>query len=203
MSFMAQIRLSDVPGLPPADDVLLSFHYCQECTYGGNMPFGLADLQEPYQGYDLTLSNVLDTQEADGLGVVAEDMLRPHVVSFSERAETPSLEDMWDIPELSAALPKGRGNDDELECIFSDAYGFVESNYPGFIHIPTSKLGGWPSWCQSPEWPEFEGRRDVFVAQLDWVLGENASWGGGGYAYLFVTPDAVVPRTAHFLIQTT
>jgi uncharacterized protein YwqG len=203
MSFMAQIKLSDVPGILPVDEALLSFHYCQECTYEGNMSFGLADPDHACEGYDLTLFDDPDAVQPDRLGIVAEDVLGPNMVRFSDRDETPNLEDIWNIEAISLLLPHRTTDEHELDCIFSDAYPFNEADYPDFIHIPTSKVGGWPSWAQSPEWPEHEGRRDVFVAQLDYTLSILASWGGGGYAYLFLTPEGVVPRRAEFLIQTT
>ena len=205
MSFMAQIGLGDVPGIPQPDEALLSFHYCQECTYEGSMAWGLSDIEDTINGYDLTIFEDWRSVESDGLGIVAEDVLGPHGVSFSDREETPSLEDIWEIDKLSSLLPRGGGDDDddELNCIFSDASSFDEAQFPSFIHIPTSKLGGWPSWCQTAKWPEHEGRHLIFVAQIDYVLGENASWGGGGYAYLFLASEANTKRSAAFLIQTT
>jgi uncharacterized protein YwqG len=40
MSFIAQINLKDLPSNESALAGLLSFHYCIQCQYDGNMAFG-------------------------------------------------------------------------------------------------------------------------------------------------------------------
>ncbi|MBK7976698.1 MAG: DUF1963 domain-containing protein [Deltaproteobacteria bacterium] len=74
----------------------------------------------------------------------------------------------------------------------------------GFKHVKRSKLGGWPTWAQDAEWPECERcERMRFVAQLDWVIGAEAPWGGGGYGYLFVCSPGCPDRRGELVIQTT
>ena len=81
---------------------------------------------------------------------------------------------------------------------------FDEQAYPGLAHVMRCKVGGWPSWVQNPEWPECpKSGRMMFVAQLDWDLGRETSWGGGGYAYLFACPGSCRAQSAELVIQTT
>ena len=72
------------------------------------------------------------------------------------------------------------------------------------MNVDGLKVGGWPSWVQNAEWPQTDGgARMMFVAQLDYSLSPNVLWGGGGYAYLFVSPPGGGPRKAELSILTT
>lgn len=189
MSFMLQILLSDVPTHKMTTDHLLSFHYCTQCMYDGKMAWGFPDIEN--RSYDVRVFEIVGATEADGLGVVGEATLPTSTVTLSDYLEVPSVDDM---PEaLQASLPEDyfQGGD------------YDESDYRGMIHRPTCKIGGWPSWVQSPEWPTIGGRKLDFICQIDAIVGERSAWGGGGHAYLFITPPGVSPRTGELLIQTT
>jgi len=207
MSFLLQMRLADIPALAAEDHALLTFHYCQECMYAGHgaAPTHICGAwQWDEEGYDLRVFARCAAQPVDGVGILAEDVLSPHVVSFIDRMETPSMKDIYQIPEVASLLPEDwYFEEDVFECIASDA-GIDVQAYPHFMHVPNSKLGGWPSWCQYEEWPEDDaGHRLIFAGQIDWVLGERSRWGGGGYAYLFLNTPEASRRLARLVIQTT
>jgi hypothetical protein len=185
MAFMAQVRLADVPFLRDSE-ALLSFHYCEACTREGRMPWGKS---APGEGYSLDLFEVLG-ETSDALGTVTSSPIPASRVTLSEVAEVPDVEDFWrleiDPPPVVAT---------------SD---FDENLYAGLIHVSRSKLGGWPSWQQSPEWPDCsEGRQMLLVLQLDWDVGQQCSWASGGYAYVFTCPEGCQRREAELVVQTT
>lgn len=202
MSFIAQVLLHDVPELGPDDRGLLSFHYCQDCTYKGTASNGWPEPAED-QSFDLTIFNDWADQQPDGLGITAEDVLGPHSVAFSDRYETPDLDAVDEIGELSPLLHQIPFDDEEIEFLLQDAYGFDESKFPDLVHIPVSKLGGWPSWVQYPEWPLDEPEEKiVFVGQLS-PMEECKEYWCNGLAYLFVSPNSVTPRKTKLLLQYT
>lgn len=189
MAFMAQVLLSDVPELP-GDAGLISFHYCVECQDAGNMSFGANDANN--RGYSVVLFEDLG-RSCDGLGQTVPSPLPNHSVAFSEVLEVPAIEELSedDLDTLPRDYPAGEDD-------------FDEQVWPGVVHVARSKLGGWPHWHQSPDWPVCgHGARMVFAGQLDWDLGQNAAWGGGGYAYLFVCPSSCLQRAGELVIQTT
>lgn len=192
MAFMVQILLSDVPRCSLQTPTLLSFHYCVECMHAGRMSHGYGDLKVD-RCYDLSLFTNLSQAAPDRQGVLASPCLKPCTVRLSEVSEVPSIEDMSErVVEL---LP-----DDYPQ--FKD--DFDDNVYPGLIHVQTSKLGGWPSWMQRAEWPEWEEDADIlFMGQLHWVLGEATPWGGGGCAYIFISTHDAQAQSAELLIQTT
>ena len=171
MAFFAQVRLSDVPMLA-SDRALLSFHYCLACADAGEMSFGYTD--EHNRGYAVTL---LDDAAAapDDLGIVVPSCLPAKMSRFSDVDEVLSLEDAW---ALELSLPPE---------LFADGEDDFDENIGlGLVHVARAKVGGWPTWQQTPEWPIcHEGRRMHFVTQIDWDLGSESPWAGGGYAYLF------------------
>ncbi|HET9449925.1 MAG TPA: DUF1963 domain-containing protein, partial [Aggregicoccus sp.] len=127
----------------------------------------------------------------DGRGSVAPSPIASYAVQLSEVAEVPSDEDL--DPALLVGLPEPAPEND------SD-----ERSWGGLLHVPGSKLGGWPHWQQTAAWPECpEGRQMVFIAQLDSVVGQDAAWGGGGLAYLFLCPPQCRNRHGELVIQTT
>lgn len=194
---MAQFRLDDLPECSVFPNSLLSFHYCEECTLAGDMPFGGHHFQTPDGpfgscGYDVRVLGNVNELPADGLGEARESPLPAHSAVLETAEEVPSVSD-W-TPEVEALAP------DDYPLIEDD---LDEDVYPGLVHVARSKVGGWPSWVQDGNWPVGnDGEKLLFVAQLDWELGENASWGGGGYAYLFVVPNGREPR-GEMIIQTT
>jgi uncharacterized protein YwqG len=189
MAFQAQVRLADLPSAG-GDTGLLSFHYCQQCSEDGRMSFGRSDREN--RGYAVTLFEDISAPH-DGGARSAESWLPAASVSFSETREIPCIEDLW---ALSCTVPE-----DFAASATSD---FDESIGPGCIHVFRSKVGGWPSWQQTPEYPECgEGRRMMFVAQLDCELGKSSAWALGGYAYLFACSSACSRREADLIIQTT
>ncbi len=207
MSFIAQTRLSDIPELGPEDPGLLSFHYCQECACEGDMPDGWMNPDynqidpDDTLRYDVRIFNEWQDVEPDGLGIIADDVLDPHIVTFSDRLETPSWDDIREIPELydlAQDIP-----DEELEFMMQDAYNFDESQFPELVHIPVSKLGGWPSWVQHVEWPrDYPEEELIFVMQLSPSDRCNETW-CNGLAYLFIHPVAYPDRKAKFMMQYT
>lgn len=186
MAFMAQVRLSDVPMLADGGG-LLSFHYCLSCTYDGRMSFGRSD--DENRGYAVTLFENADDASPDGLGIVSPGCLPEMRVAFADANEVLGQEDAWAL-------------DLELPCEGED--DFDENLGLGLIHVARSKLGGWPHWQQSPEWPTCrEGRRMTFVMQIDYEVGEASPWAGGGYAYLFVCGRECNHREADLVLQDT
>ena len=184
MAFIAQVKLADVPFLHDVA-ALLSFHYCDACTLEGRMPWGKS---APGEGYALDIFEDLGAP-SDGLGTVTSSPLPASQVTLSEVGEVPALEDYWALkiepPPLTAK---------------SD---FDENVSPGLIHVSRSKLGGWPSWVQSAEWPVCaDGRPMLLAFQLDSSVGEFSAWAAGGYAYVFTCPMACDRREAQLVIQT-
>gem|GEM_PF-4556194 len=201
MSFIAQTRLSDVPGLGPQDPGLLSFHYCQECIpQGWERPDYEWKTPGDEHRYDVRIFNEWQDMKPDGQGIIAEDVVDPHIVTFSDRLETPNWDDIREIPELYSLardLP-----DYELEFMLQSAYDFDESQFPEMVHIPVSKLGGWPSWVQHAEWPrDYPEEELIFVMQLS-PLSCNETW-CNGLAYLFIHPVSYRERKAKFMMQYT
>jgi len=191
MVFMAQFLLSDIPGMEQRTNQLLSFHYCQECMYEGNMSWGWDD--EENRGYEVKVFDNISDLKHDKKGILAEPALDSYKVKFADKQEIPEMDD-W-THELDKHCPDDypQGEDD-----------FDEHVYPGLIHVARSKLGGWPTWVQHPLWPSCsEKQRMEFAGQIDWILGENTSWGGGGYAYLFVCPQSCKITKGELVILTT
>lgn len=189
MAFIAQVRLSDVPA--HGDDALLSFHYCLECADEGRMSFGRSEAQAGQDGY-VVARIAVDATGPDEKGIVAPTCLPSMGVAFAETDEVLGLEDAW---ALELELPPD---------LFSEGEDDLDENIGlGLVHVARSKIGGWPHWQQTPEWPTCsEGRRMRFVLQLDHELGEEAPWAGGGYAYLFACGPECVHPGGELVIQT-
>ncbi len=201
LSFIAQFLLSDVPGLGE-ECGLLSFHYCQECAYEGNMPQGWSDCDDSpdLTAYDLTIFSDLSVA-ADNLGIIAEDVESPYSVTYSDRMETPDWDESTEIPELADLV--NAASDEEIDFMMQDAYSFDESRFPDLVHIPVSKLGGWPSWVQYPEWPRDHPDEElVFIAQLSPSENQMETW-VNGLAYIFIQPASYPDRKAKLLLQYT
>lgn len=192
MAFIAQILLSDVPLPSMPENTLLSFHYCNECTMAGQMSFGCFDDQN--NGYDLTLLNDIDKTKSDMNGFLAPSLTKSYKVSFRDIEEIPGgLCEDANIKHVNLPKDFPQGKDD-----------FDEDIFPGLKHINKSKIGGWPSWVQYPEWPlNDSGEKFLFLGQLDWYLFDGTPWCNGGYAYLFITKDANEKFNAELLLQTT
>ncbi|GMV94074.1 MAG: hypothetical protein AMXMBFR82_38520 [Candidatus Hydrogenedentota bacterium] len=191
MSFMAQFRISDVPGFESETDSLVSFHYCQSCSYEGNMSFGW-DCERNKSGYDVSILTNITTREPDGLETVAEVVIKPHAVTCRDVMEVPGYEDTIDLVlDQPDDYPGGK---DDLD----------EEIYPGVVHVAHSKLGGWPTWVQRPVPPPVgDSERLAFVAQLDWSLCDRSPWCSGGYAYLFLIHNGTNMLRGELAIQTT
>jgi len=191
MCFIAQVRLRDVPGLETTDSSLLSFHYCDECVIGGAMPWGWLD-PETQGSYDLRIFTDIDRTTVDGLGIIAPSRIEAHKVSFRDVVEVPHAEDAG-IDHFEAPKDYPDGEDD-----------WDENIYPGLVHVRRSKIGGWPTWVQSSDWPPTaETERVKFVLQLDWALCKDLAWCSGGYAYVFVKLPNTGPPIGELAIQTT
>ncbi len=192
MSFMTQFRLSDAPGFESQSDSLISFHYCQQCSYEGKMSWGWNCSLGATSGYDISVLTNVSAKQSDGLGTIAEVVIDPHMVTFRDVMDAPGYEDTMNmflnVPDDYPQL------EDDLD----------ENFYPGVIHITKRKLGGWPSWVQEPEPPGTkDNERLYFIAQLDWSLCEDATWGGGGYAYIFLISSDNQTFRGELTIQTT
>lgn len=186
MSFVLQIALSDVPSLDQSG--LLSFHYCQECAADGNMSFGYGDTNT---GYHLRVFGFTELTATDDVGIVAESIVPDHSVVFRNVTEVPTCEDAGIAWEATPEdYPVGESD--------------LDANiYPGLVHVSRSKIAGWPSWVQSPEWPDNDRGTWAFLAQLDWEIGGSAPWAGGGYAYLFLRDATSAAPVAELVLQTT
>jgi hypothetical protein len=188
MAFMGQVLLPDAPP-PVADPGLVSFHYCLECAKGGQMSFGYGDAEN--SGYLIRVFSDISGPR-DGHGLAAVGCLSPMKVAFSNVEEVPSLEEAW---ELGLELPPE---------LFVEGGDLEEDVGLGFVHVARSKVGGWPTWQQSPTWPTCrEGQRMHLVAQFDYEIGEACPWAGGGYAFVFACGPACRIRMAELVIQTT
>ncbi len=84
MSFMAQFRLSDIPRFESHRDTLVFFHYCQECSYDGNMSFGCNCVLSNTNGYDVSVISAIGKRRPDNLGTVAEVVIDPYSVRFRD-----------------------------------------------------------------------------------------------------------------------
>ena len=180
MAFVAQLNLGDFSS--SYAERLLSFHYCLTCA---NMSYGWGDRNQ--SGYSVTIH--WTSERTDALGVASEFDLLPRAASFRDVVEVPLPEDIGinydQLPEDYPTL------EDDLD----------ENLYPGLQHVAKSKIGGWPTWVQEPQWPMGPSKME-FVCQLDWLLEEQLPWSGGGYAYLFANLLAQEPR-GELLIQVT
>ncbi|MDH4202885.1 MAG: YwqG family protein [Phycisphaerae bacterium] len=191
MHFIAQILLSDVPLPDMPKDALLSFHYCEECAECGNMPWGYAD--DRRDGYDLRIFYDINQKRSDNLGMVVNSHMNSYNISLRDVEEVPNHEDDANIQFSDLPDDYPQGKDD-----------FDENVYPGLKHVHKSKVGGWPSWVQYPEWPTNEkGDKQSFLGQFDWWTFDGYPWCAGGYAYLFLSKDESAKLKAELLIQTT
>lgn len=173
MVFVAQVLLSDVCSFQEYTKALLSFHYCQKCVEQGNMAWGRDDRDN--KGYDVSVFINVPDKEADGAGLVTQPLLKPYEISLRAVGEVPSSCEELGITFAEAPHDYPQGT-----------HEFDEHVYPGLMHVGACKVGGWPSWVQSPEWPTTPGGdRLTFVAQLDSRIWEESAWCCGGYAYLF------------------
>jgi uncharacterized protein YwqG len=228
MGFIAQVLLSDVPGLDGDTGKILSFHYCHQCMYDGKMSFGWdaegdAESEEP-KGYDVCVFDIAGRQ-ADGSGLADEDVIGPHSVRFEDYdelivyTESDLQTDQSLRTRIEAALSQGviteipsdqtngfRSYDTAPAPSKSDGGAdWVYWTYPEEFHDgDQTKIGGWPNWDQDESWPTLLSKDSpIFVAQIDFGLGSSTAWGGGGKAYLFVSPPKSSPRVGVFVIQNT
>jgi hypothetical protein len=186
MAFVFQVRLADLSELV-ADPGLLSFHYCQECQWNAEMSYGWIDQRN--RGYDVSVLDPDADKGPDNRGIVAEPLFAGHTAVFEETYETPLFED-WPATLSAGArrLRRKQFSPNPEHPLCSDG----------------CKLGGWPAWDQSAEWPEYApGERMLFIAQLDHRLGTQSGWGGGGHALLFVAPPGAPDRRGELVIQVT
>lgn len=174
LSFIGQFLLSDIPNFESHADSLVSFHYCQQCAYDGNMSFGWEPLEDDTR-YDVTIHTSASSKNTDDLGTIAEVVVQPHTVTFRNLLEVPGYEDtIKTFSDIPGDYPQG---DDDLD----------ENIYTGLIHVMNRKLGGWPSWVQYPNPPDVSDDEQLyFLGQLDWSLCDESAWACGGYAYLFI-----------------
>lgn len=224
MGFVAQIRLADVPGWE-SDPDLLSFHYCYECMWDGDMAFGWGYTAS--QSYAITLLNPTEQGETDGLGSIGVTDHRPYAVAFYDYClpiRRPEHDEAWyatlaqDDPE-DAEATRERIEEKIQSFTLRERYGLVYSGeLPSPIPLPDisyegvyrlgwaefalgsgsrSRLGGPPQWMQSPVFPtNAAGEPLLFVAQLDWVMANHSF-------YLFASPSIHNPRMGEMVFQST
>jgi len=192
MNFVAQIFLQDVPLSNMPENSLLSFHYCDQCTSDGRTSYGWIDKEN--RGYDLYIFHDIDKRKPDMRGLLAPSMTKSYNVSFRDVEEVPGgLCEDANIEPVDEPRDFPQGRDD-----------FDEDIYPGLKHVAKSKIGGWPTWVQFPEWPaNQQGDKYKFLGQLDWRLFDGTPWCSGGYAYLFITVDNNTKCKAELVIQIT
>ncbi|MHB9132068.1 MAG: DUF1963 domain-containing protein [Armatimonadota bacterium] len=210
MSFVAQIRLDDTPGLAIDSPILLSFHYCNECAYEGNMSFGYSYRDaEIYgapifnEGYSIDFFTQVDGIDTDSKGIVAEEMVDAATVVLHPRIDYPSLRDIIDIPGLVELCPEW--DDPTVNgpvYIDIEDEESVDPKKPYYTYHGC-KIGGWPAWVQYAEWPvRNDGTRFNFVAQLSDRIGEGVTWVGGS-VYLFIDRQTDNSITGTFVFQNT
>jgi uncharacterized protein YwqG len=189
MSFIAQVLLADVPALNEYSDKLLSFHYCDECSKEGKMSFGWGGPNS--EGYDVTIHETTTETQMDGLGLLAESIVDAYSASFRDVEEVPGYADTCVLfTKRPEDYPAGKSD-------------FDEEIYPGLIHVARSKLGGWPTWEQSPQWPRDRPQEWLgFVLQFDLHLCPNTPWCNGN-AYIFVKPSKEGGLRGEFVLQVT
>lgn len=193
MTFLMQINLADVPGCNSAAE-LLSLHYCNICREQGGMSYGWSDSVN--RGYDVRVFSSPANFEPDSKGMIADPIIDPCSVGFIQKKEIPNgevfLDELLPLMDDSFVLPRQE---------------FDENVYPGFIHVFRSKLGGWPTWVQYPEWPAYKDgkktRKMDFVGQLDASISPQIPWILGGYLYIFASSDADPSGKAEIVLQTT
>ncbi len=192
MNFIAQILLSDttLPNMPK--NSLLSFHYCDKCSSDVKASYGFFDNEN--RGYDLSIFDNVDKQTTDMKGIVAPPLTKSYSISFLDIEEVPGALCVYaNIETVDQPKDYPQGKDE-----------FDEDIYPGLKHVSKSKIGGWPSWVQFPEWPVNEnGKKYEFIGQLDWKLFNRTPWCMGGYAYLFITQVENQKYKAEMVIQVT
>ena len=183
MSFIAQINLSDLPQNEQNIYGLVSFHYCIQCQNEGNMAFGWN--YDENKNYDVRVFPDL-TLPVDGKSQIAEPVVSEPVADIEKVLEIP---DVNDLPlEVSDLVPDEFFNYTPPDY---DQFSFIPSDnvWADLKHVHGTKVGGHPTWVQEPEWPpgSIDGKM-IFVAQLDGLVGEIASWPDGA-AFLFVDKD--------------
>lgn len=195
MSFIAQINLSDLPNQNEAMSGLFSFHYCIECQHEGNMAFGW--YYEKNKNYDVRVFQYLNV-ENDGLGIVSGPIIPSRIVKLEKIEEIPNINDLpLNVNEM---IPDEFF---EFEPPDYDPYKLIPGDtvWPNMKHVHGSKIGGHPTWVQDPKWPTTpDGKRMKFIAQLDGIIGEGASW-PNGTAFLFIYESSAGEYIAEMGLQ--
>lgn len=207
MSFAAQFLTTEVPSLSVFPPMLLSFHYCLECAWAGNMSFGESytgsyDDSSLNLGYDISFFTDLSKVTPDDIGVIDPCLTEDVQRLSSPLVDSPIYDDIealidvasYDITRASAAV-------NGLSAIYPGELDLSEVDSRG-VHYPGSKLGGWPSWVQYCEYPKtLNGNPMTFIAQLDGDVGD-VPW-VNGYVYLFAYQDVYGVYKGTFVMQTT
>ncbi len=203
MSFVCQVRLCDVPGFAANDPGLLSFHYCQKCTEEGHGSNGWINNDDPVEatGYDVRIFEECEKVHPDGQGILAVDFMKPRRVTFVDWVEIPSYTDFMETPTMQPLLAQV---EDEFINIDKNDIAKKPANQQGFAHVYASKLGGWPSWVQNPEWPEDDdAERLKLVIQLEHLEDVEYEYWCNGSVYVFLSELPGKPRAAKMTMQYT
>jgi hypothetical protein len=227
MDFVAQVCLADVPSWKH-DSGLLSFHYCKQCMGEGNMAWGWEDDDKRY---DVSVFDLTQSRDSDGLGIVGMLNDTSYMVRFYDYAIPVGLQEAsteWykDADPEDALDQQEYDEQMRHDFILRQEHGLILVGTPPKPLPPPdisnedvyrvdwkefalgygnrSRIGGPPSWVQNAEFPlNPSGDPMLFIAQIDWVLGHEYGWGGGGYAYLFVDPGNHHPRHGELVVLTT
>jgi hypothetical protein len=76
---------------------------------------------------------------------------------LDEFRDTPAKRSLYDIDDVV-----------DIDDIRTSNPSRIPKDFPGYVHVRDSKLGGWPSWVHYVEWPQDHPAEQVsLVAQLD------------------------------------
>ncbi len=216
MSFFFQVLLSDVPDFGE-DDTLFTFHYCLTCMREGASHYGVHDLEFQLKnrpvghlGYGVQLFDSPGRLEPDAPDAPSGQVIPAQTVAFERRDEVMSSADYYGDgvyrgPEFPLRIPtveeywQRRSTQAEYPV---DEGEFRDLDLPDFSNEACSKLGGWPSWYNYPDWLVCpHGNQFTFVGQLDFEALEDGPWGGGGRGFFWVCPPTCPDRVGEMVCQ--
>jgi hypothetical protein len=194
----------------------------------GNMAWGWEDDDKRY---DVSIFDLVQSTESDGLGIVGVPNDISYTINFYDYAipvglqeapaewyEDADPEDALAQQEYDEQMRRDFALRQEQGLILTGALPepkpIPDLNNEGVYRVDfkeftlgygnRSRLGGPPTWVQDAEFPlNSSGEPLLFIAQIDWILGQDYGWGGGGYAYLFADPSNRNPRHGELVVLTT
>jgi hypothetical protein len=174
---LAQIRMDELPEVPA-------------CFEGLALLNIWVDLKAIFADY-----------EADGAGFVIRtyptlDGLVPVDVGPADRKSLPAFPILWRGPgldqphweDMADKIPASVAESDEDVWFFESRYAVEAETLTKTCPV---KLGGWPNWIQSPQWPEDA----EFCLQVDSTDKGKLNIGDGGSLYIFRTRHGWASRS--------